>query len=291
MGSRQKYRIGILVDRARTSFHQTSYNSLLESAAAYKNYSLVIRETDGRFFSTVKNTDILLNDRVDMIINFSLCVESLGYIGEKCRSRGVKLITVDLQCPDSVYFGADNAVAGTMAGKHTIDFIQRYWHGQLDKIAVLSRHSMDLVTNRRVMSMVEKVQAEIYCSSPEPEIIEWDYPNDKPREKLIQLLRSMPANKYLLIISFNLTNFLTSYDLIVQYRDANNTIMVGQNFNEQIRAMMKTDNSPVLGCVNYYPEKYGPRILNIADRMLQGEPVDAENYTTLTWISKESVLR
>jgi hypothetical protein len=189
-----------------------------------------------------------------------------------------------------VYFGADNAVAGILAGNHTIDFIQQYWHGQLDHIAILARHGMDHITNRRVMSMVERIEAEICCSSPDPEIIEWDNPDDKPREKLLRLLMDAPKSNHILFISFSLSFLLDSYDIILQYRDTNNTILVGQNFNDQVQELMKMPDSPILGCVHYNPEKYGSRILNIAARMLNGEAVESVNYITHSWISRESVL-
>jgi DNA-binding LacI/PurR family transcriptional regulator len=290
ISQRRKYRIGLLIDIKRSYFIQSVYDSVQESAAAYNNFSLIIRETGGGFFSTVKGTDVLLSDRPDLIINFSLCVESLGYIAEKCRDRGVKLITIDLQCPDSVYFGADNAVAGTLAGNHAVNFIQQSWHGQLDKIVIFARYGMDYITNRRVMSTVERVRSEIYCSVPDPEIIEWDNPNDKPKEKLMRLLLDTPKNSHILFIAFNLSFLLASYDLILQYRDAHNTIIIGQNFDEQVKELMKKPDSPILGCVHYNPKKYGSRVFDIAVRMLNDVVVDRENYTIHSWVSREAVL-
>jgi hypothetical protein len=149
---------------------------------------------------------------------------------------------------------------------------------------------MDHITNRRVMSVVERVQAEIYCSFPDPEIIEWDNPNDKPKEKLMRLLLDTPKCSHILFIAFNLSFLMASYDLILQYRDANNTIIVGQNFNEQVKELMKKPDSLILGCVDYNPKQYGNRIFDIALRMLNGETVERENYTTHSWISKEAVL-
>jgi hypothetical protein len=149
---------------------------------------------------------------------------------------------------------------------------------------------MDYITNRRVMSTVERVQAEIYCSFPDPEIIEWDNPNDKPKEKLMRLLLDTPKSSRILFIAFNLGFLLASYDLILQYRDAHNTIIVGQNFNEQVKELMMRPGSPILGCVDYNPKRYGDQVLGIALRMLNGETVERENYTTHSWISKEAVL-
>jgi len=291
LGMRQKYRIGFLVDKDRGYFIQEVYNSLVEAVSAQKNLTLDIRESERGFYSTVKNAETLLNERPDLIVNFTLCAESLSYISGKCRGRGVKLITVDLHDPESVYFGADNAAAGTIAADHAIEHIRAQWRGRLDRIIVFARHAIDPITNLRVMSVVEKIQEEICCSDPDPEIIEWDNPIDMPREALMKLLLGIPRSSTILFITFNLPHILESYELIVRHRDARNTLIVGQNFNEQVQALMREPDSPILGCVHYNPDKYGARILDIALRLLSGEAVESVNYTPHSWISRESVLR
>jgi DeoR/GlpR family transcriptional regulator of sugar metabolism/ABC-type sugar transport system substrate-binding protein len=289
-GRRQQFRIGFLVDRDRGFFIQEVYNSLLDSVLERDNVSLDIRETERGFYSTVRNADVLLSQHPDLVINFTLCAESLSYIGDKCKARGVKLMTIDLQDRESVYFGADNALAGALAASHTIRFIQENWRGRLDHIVAFARHGIDPVTNLRVMSVVERIQEEICCSSPEPEVIEWDTPNEAPKEALLKFLLSVPKGDKVLFITFNLPHILGSYELITQHMDPKNTLIVGQNFNEQVEELMRRPNSPILGCVHYNPEKYGSRVLDIALRMLNGESVESVNYTTHTWISRESVL-
>jgi hypothetical protein len=106
----------------------------------------------------------------------------------------------------------------------------------------------------------------------------------------MRLMLDTPKNSHILFIAFSLSFLLSSYDLIRQYRDVRNTIIVGQNFNEQVKELMKKPDSPILGCVDYNPKKYGSRVFDIAVRMLNDEAVDRENYTTHRWISKEEVL-
>lgn len=289
-GRRQKFRIGFLVDRDRGFFIQEVYNSILDSVAENDSVSLDIRETERGFYSTVRNAEVLLGERPDLVINFSLCSESLSHIGDKCRARGVRLMTIDLLDRESVYFGADNALAGALAANYTIQYILEHWRGRLDRIVAFTRHGMDPVTNLRVMSVVERIQAEICCSSPEPEVIEWDSPNEAPKEALLNFLLGVPRKDKVLFITFNLPHLLGSHELIMQHRDARDTLVVGQNFNEQVQELMRKPDSPILGCVHYSPEKYGARVLDIALRMLNGEEVDQVNYTTHTWISRESVL-
>jgi len=81
--SRQQHRVGFLVNKDRNYFVQAVHNSLLEATAACDSVSLVIMECDGSYASTVSNLNTLLQDNVDLIIDFSLCMESLMYVGER----------------------------------------------------------------------------------------------------------------------------------------------------------------------------------------------------------------
>jgi len=92
----------------------------------------------------------------------------------------------------------------------------------------------------------------------------------------------------MLILAFNLRHLLASYDLILQYRESNNTIIVGHNYTKQIEELMKIGNSPILGCVHYNPEAYGQNIMDLALRLLEGGTVQQRNYTNLTWIARKS---
>jgi ribose transport system substrate-binding protein len=283
---RRKYRIGFIVDGDRNYFIQAVYNSLLESVARYSSVALLIRESEGDYQSTIRNFDLLLRENIDLVIDFSLCMDSMLYVSEKCRIHGVKLIGVDLRLPGSVYFGADNALAGTMAGERAADYITTHWNGQLQRIIVLGRHGMDPITNLRVMSAVDRIRAHVHLGCAEPETIEWGVPGRNPTQDLIDRLRTLPRDDRVLFIAFNLRHMMAAHEIIARHRGAENTIMVGQNYNRQIEELMNDPASPIIGCVHYNPEEYGERIMQLAMRMLGDQTVEALNYTTHTWIPK-----
>jgi len=282
--NRRKYRVGFIVNSDRNNFVQAVYNSVLESVAKYQAVALRIRECAGDYGSTVKSFDMLVLDKVDLVIDFSLCMESMIYVSEKCRIHGIKLMGIDLHLPGSVYFGADNALAGTLAGDRVAEYIRRTWGGRLDRIIVLGRHGMDPVTNLRVMSAVDKVSALVDFGGDGPVTIEWDAPGRNPAEDLMDLLKSMRQEERVLFFAFNLRHLMAAHEMIARHRGAGNTIMVGQNYNRQIEELMADPDSPIIGCVHYNPEEYGERIMRVAIKMLAEEPVDPLNYTTHTWI-------
>ena len=80
---------------------------------------------------------------------------------ERCRSRGVKLISVDYLAPESIYFGADNALAGEIAGTEAVEYIHQNWENKVDHLIVLGKYDYDPITKMRISSALEKLAQDI----------------------------------------------------------------------------------------------------------------------------------
>lgn len=284
--NKQRHRIGFLVNKDRNSFIQAVHNSILEATAACDSISLVIRECEREYPSVVENLNRLIDEKVDLIIDYSLCLESLLYVGERCLSKGIKLISVDYLAPGAVYFGADNAMAGRIAGQKAAQYITDSWRRPLNHMVVLGKYGYEPITRMRISSALEEMEAVLPMKSVQMHLIEWGNPDIQPTQELVKLLKAVPPQENMLIMVFNLRHLLSSYDYILQYRNAENTIIVGQNHTKQIEEFMKSGNSPIIGCVHYNPETYGESIIDIALKIFSKHDVPPRTYTKLNWIER-----
>ena len=284
--SKQQYRIGFLVNKDHNYFIQAVHNSLLEAISKNRFLSLIIRECEGNYTSTVNNLNTLLEEQVDLIIDYSLCMESLIYVGEKCLASKIKLISVDYMAPGAIYFGADNALAGKIAGEKAVQFIRNNWNGKVKHVVVLGKYGHEIIAKLRISSALEYINQALTLQKDSFHTIEWGTPQQNPTQELISLLKEIPQDENMLIIAFNLRHLLSTYDIILQYRQTENTIIVGQNHTKQIEELMKIGDSPIIGCVHYNPQTYGEQIIDLAMRMLNSIKVPPRNYTHLTWIEK-----
>ncbi|HCM27752.1 MAG: hypothetical protein A2Z99_16445 [Treponema sp. GWB1_62_6] len=282
--SKRKYRIGFLVNKDKNYFIQAVYNGLQEAALAYKSTFLVIRETEGEYKAVLEGCSKIMEEKIDLLVDFTLCIDSMFHVGEKCRSRGIRLISVDLHIPGAVYFGADNSEAGRIAGEHASGFVTANWEGRLDRVIILGRHDIDPVTNLRISSAVETLQERVALPASAIKTIEWGDPERNPTQELIRELKDIPPEEKLLFIGFNLRHLLGAHDIIARHRMAEHTILVGQNYTQQIDELMKDPNSPIIGCVQYDPETYGERIMDLAQKMLENHQVQPINHTKHSWI-------
>jgi hypothetical protein len=138
----------------------------------------------------------------------------------------------------------------------------------------------------RISSALEEMEAVLPMKSVQMHSIEWGNPDIQPTQELVKLLKAVPPQENMLIMVFNLRHLLASYDYILQYRNAENTIIVGQNHTKQIEEFMKSGNSPIIGCVHYNPETYGESIIDIALKIFSKHDVPPRTYTKLNWIER-----
>jgi len=284
--NKHQHRIGFLVNNRQNFFIQAVYNSLLEATSVTESISLITRECEGDYDSTITNLNILLDEDVDLIIDYSLCMDSLMYVGERCLSSQVRLISVDYMVPGAIYFGADNALAGKIAGEKAATYIKNHWEGTLEHVLVLGKYGNEPITKLRIINALEQLELQIQMDKQIIHTVEWGIPDVNPTQSLVQLLKKIPQEENMLIMAFNLQYLMAGYDLILQYRNTSNTIIVGQNHPQQIEELMKSGESPIIGCVHYNPETYGEQIMNLALKMLQNEKVSPRNYTKLKWMAK-----
>jgi ribose transport system substrate-binding protein len=284
--SKQRYRIGFLVNKDRNSFVQAVHNSILEATAACDSLSLVIHECEREYGSVVENLNKLAEEKVDLIIDYSLCLEALLYVGERCLQKDIRLISVDYLSSGALYFGADNAKAGQMAGQHAVSFIKKHWETRLDHIIILGKFGYEPITRMRISSALDEMESALPMQHVQMHQIEWGNPGLDPIHDLITLLEAIPQEEKIIIMAFNLPPLLATYEHVQRYRDVSNTIIIGQNHTKQVEAMMQNEQSMILGCVHYNPETYGESIIDLALNALNKNIVPARSYTNLSWIER-----
>jgi ABC-type sugar transport system substrate-binding protein len=60
---------------------------------------------------------------------------------------------------------------------------------------------------------------------------------------------------------------------------------VGQNADRLGRAALQRTDLPFVGSTSYAPENYGARLIDLAHKLLRGEPVPPAVYIEHTFIS------
>ena len=102
------------------------------AAAEELGVDLVLANNEYDGAKAVRNADDMITKGVDGFIEFNID-ESVGpVIMEKMNEAGIPVIAVDIPMEGAAFFGANNVVAGEVAGVRLGEVSQERWGGEPD---------------------------------------------------------------------------------------------------------------------------------------------------------------
>lgn len=282
--SNKQHTIGLLACVTRNYFIQSVKNSIEDAVKDLPNVSLFIREVTQEYTQVVQNIELLIQEKPDLIIDFSLNFETSVYMAERSAASGIPLISIDNPSFGSVYFGANNQEAGEIAGNMAVEKILERWRGTLDKIIILERKNASPIVKSRIGSTIETIKKRLQIEQIDTVFLSWAAGDPDQERELLDLLASLQNNEKCLFIFFHLQLILDLLPAICARRDEKYTIAVGQNYTHRVEEFMKQEHSPLIGCVDYAPHQYGKKVMTLAMDMLNGKTPPPMNYTEHTWV-------
>ncbi len=285
----EKWRIGLLISRNRNQFIKTVHDGILEAALNTTSLSVEVMECENTYESVAENLDKLITDDIDIVVDYSLCTESLYYVGEMCSIKKIPLITVDLTANNAIFFGADNFKAGMIAGENTCDFVMDQWEGVLDNVIIIGKYEKSPPHKIRISATLDYLKKRDLIEPSHIYAVDWDETQQKAPDKLYTILREKYDEKNI-ILTFSLKHLLSSYEYILNWCNKENTVIVVQNYCQQLGELMKKPDSIILGCVDYDSPNYGNQIVSLIKNIIMGKETSRYQYTTLSWKDKSMIL-
>ncbi len=66
-------------------------------------------------------------------------------------------------------------------------------------------------------------------------------------------------------------------------------VIVGQGADRIVRKEIRQPGSRLIGSAAYWPERYGKRLIDVAQKILRGEPVPPAVYSEHILITKDNI--
>ncbi len=278
----EKWRIGLLINRNRNQFIKTVHDGIIQAALETPALSVEVMECEDSYESVAENLDKLISDNIDIVVDYSLCTESLYYVGEMCTIKNIPLITVDLTANNAIFFGADNFQAGKIAGENTYDFVMENWGGELDNVIIIGKYQKSPPHKIRISTTLDYLQERDLIKPSQIHAVDWDENQPNTTDELYTVLREKYQEKNI-ILTFSLKHLLSSYEYILNWCNKENTMIVVQNYCHQLGELMKRPDSIILGCVDYDSPNYGKHIVALIRQIIMGDEANKYHYTTLSW--------
>jgi ribose transport system substrate-binding protein len=288
---RRKLRIGYAGISEEVPFSAALTRSLT-AAAAEAGLELIIRDNQGDPQVAVEAARELVNNDIDFALEFQRYEKVSPVLANIFAEANIRTIAIHIPQPGAVYFGADNYKAGQTAGEALGRFAAAHWNSRYDAIALLDVAEGGQALHSRMLGVlhgIQKVAGEI-----EPDRVHWlngGGRQETSRRAIVSFLKRHPAIRRLLVSAVSDHSAMGAVQALKASRLRYSSVVVGHDGDpEAIREIAEGD-SPYLGTVAFFPERYGMALVELLFRMQRGEAVETAHYVKHALVDRESSRR
>jgi ribose transport system substrate-binding protein len=256
----QRYRIGFANMTERMQFCRQVREGLEKEAQQLGNIDLLIRNNDLDDQKALENADWFASNNVQLAIEFQIHSRAGNVIMDKFNRAGIPVIAVDIPMPGATYFGADNYRAGFIAGEARLQ-------GQREGL----ESAIGSLPDERVITIETPVIVEEAETMMEKQVA------------------AIPAGTRVAILAINDDAALGALTAFEKAGRLEEVVAVGQNADLVGLAALRRPDLPFVGSTSYAPELYGEQLLDLAVRILDGEPVPPAAFCRHTFITRENI--
>jgi ribose transport system substrate-binding protein len=285
------YRLGYAQLSSDQPFCQKLTQGLIH-AAEKARVELLVADNHDSPEEAVKNAAWLIAQKVDFVIEYQFHHRAGPVIADMLRKAGIPTLAIDIPMPNATYFGVDNYAAGVMGGHALAEFAKYHWRGRVDRILLLEITEAGPVPQARVMGTIDGMKKALPKLNEKCVL----HKNGKGTEAggylaTRRIIRSLEEREHLLIAA---ANDNCACGAIRAVREAGRepfTAIMAQGWgpDEALDDELRKADSPLIGAVAYFPEKYGSKILPIVLQSLNGQPIPPAVYIEHKLISRAEV--
>jgi len=273
------YRIGYAQLSSDQPFVQKVTQGLMQ-AAEKSRVEILVADNRNSPEDAVKNAAWLIAQKVDFVVEYEFHYRVGPVLANMFHKAGIPTLAIDIPMPSAIYFGANNYAVGSAGGEALAQFAQQHWRGRVDHILLLEIPAAGPVPHSRVLGTLDGIRS-VLPKLQEKCVL---HSNGKGTEAggylaTRRVIRSLGTRARLLIAAANDNCARGAIRAIHESgRERFTAIMAQGGLDEALEAELSKPGSPLIGAVNYFPEKYGARILPIILQCLNGQPVPPALY-------------
>jgi ribose transport system substrate-binding protein len=265
---------------------------LERAARRLANVELLFRDNNLEAQAAIANADWFIKHGVDLVIEYQIDVQAGNVMMHKFNQANIPVIAVDIPMPGATFYGADNYLAGYIAGEALGNWVKEHWAGKLDLLLRLEASKAGPVVGARLQGQQNALEVAIGRLNPD-QIISIDGPVSMSEIEPVMtgLVSALSAETRVAIIAINDDTALGALSVFQKAGRLGQVVAVGQGADRLGRDTLRRSDLPFLGSTRYAPESYGDYLLDLALKILRGEPVPPAVYNRHDFITRENVDR
>ena len=285
---RALYRVGYASQSEEFSFSRLVSESIRSSAY---EAGVELLELSNRYSPTVavRNAEMFVRERVDLVIEFQTNEQSASIVGSKLMEAGIPVIAIEIPHPGADYYGANNYRAGLLGGHALAHAAVQQWRGQVESVILLELPMAGPLPRSRLTGALAGIR-EILPKISDANV---RFLNGNGRfESSLQIMRRFLQHnkaKHVLVAALNDPSCLGALQAFEEAGRVANCLAVGQNASIEARREMRRVGSRLIGSVGFFPERYGETVISLALDKLRGKEIPPATFVRHQMITAENV--
>jgi len=251
----------------------------LEAAALqYPDLHLVLRDNDLNDEKALANVEEFARLPVDLAIIFHINERLGSVLSQPLMKKSIPIIAVDVPILFTTYFGANNQRAGWLAGESLGQWISANWNGEIDRVLATAESRVTSIVRQRLDYALKALAEHASYDANRVLFMECGSNRTTAAQRAYEVLQGWPDSRRIAVIGINDDSALGVLDAArVLGREADVAIS-GQGADAAVREEMRRPNSPFIASTDFRMSDYGPRLIDLAVRILSGERVPSQNF-------------
>ena len=263
----REYRLGFAA-QGDSAFSREVTTSL-ERAAARANVELITVNNRYSAKEALKNADLLIRERVDLVLEYQTYERVAPVIASKFVEANIPVIAIEIPHPGASFFGANNYQAGWVGGRALGRWANEHWGGKVDQVVLLELPIAGSLLQLRITGMVDGLRRELPATVHTP-VVHLDGKGDVEDILTVvrRFLRRGPAKRTLV----GAVNDLCALAALRGFEEAGAGQMcavAGQNAIPEARRELRRPGTRLVCTVAFFPERYGEQLVPLALNILQ----------------------
>ncbi len=288
--TRRRHRVGFATRGADTPFSRAVSDSI-ERAAEEAGMDLITVSSHRSPRRALRNAEALVRERVDLVIEFQSHHRIAPLIASRFVEVGIPVIAIEIPHPGATFFGANNYQAGVLGGRGIGHALKQRWKGVVESILLIEENAAGPLVKLRVSGMLSGLR-EVLPSTEHVHTVEIDGRGslEFTMERVRRYLRHAPARRTV-VLAGNDPMALGAIRAFEEAGRARFCAVMGQNASWEARQEMRRPDTPLVGSVAYFPERYGDEVIRLAASILAGHAVPPAVFTKHDLVTPENINR
>jgi ribose transport system substrate-binding protein len=282
------FRLGFAAQTTDSEFSR-EVSASVQRAADREQIALVT--VDNRYSPTraLRNADMLVRERVDLVLEFQAFEQVAPIISSKFIEADIPVIAIDIPHPGATYFGANNYQAGLIGGRALGRWAKANWKGQVEEVLRVELPLAGPLPQLRITGMLaglsEVLPAVKHASSAR---LDGKGIFEKSLEAARRYLRRTRP-KRTLVVAVNDPSALGVLRAFEEAGRGHLCAVMGQNAVKAAVEEMRRPGTRLVGSVAYFPERYGDELIPLARAILQKKHVASAVFVEHQLVTPKNV--